>query len=216
MGIHVVIDEKTSETKPFLSRRCLVSLVISLTVLGLLFRGIPYVREQQRLSFERQNAEWRQNAYQRVKHGDDQVSIMDSKLLPMLASDADCVANLKALYFSMSEIADGDARFVSQLSNVQTLSFYDCQGADLILKNARELPITRMGFKMSRLPKDSLRTLSEFPELSKVHFGHVMFPNEIAILESLPPRIVVDIPYPAENEPWFKERGEPPDAPESR
>ncbi len=73
-----------------------------------------------------------------------------------------------------------------------------------------------MGFEMARLSNDSLRKLADFPDLTDVHFEHVMYPNEIAILETLPPRITVRIPYPAENEPGFKERGEPADAPESR
>ena len=210
-------EKNASESQPhLLSRGCLVSLVASSAFVGLLVVGIPYLREQQRLSFERQKSEWRQDAFDRVKNGDHRVSIMDSKLLPMLAHDADCIANLKELNFSMTEITADDARFVSQLMNVQTLFFYDTHGADLVLENARDLPITKMGFEMDRLSKDSLRGLSDFPGLTDVHFEHVMFPNEIAILETLPPRITVHVPYPAEDEPGFKERGEPSDAPESR
>lgn len=193
-----------------------MALVASSAFLGLIVVGIPYLREQQRLHWERQNAERRQDVYERVKHGDTRAFIMDSKLLPMLARDADCVANLKELDFSMTEVALDDARYVAQLKNVETLFFYDTHGADLVLDNARDLPITKMGFEMARLSKDSLRKLSDFPDLTDVHFEHVMYPNEIAILETLPPRITVRIPYPAENEPGFKERGEPADAPESR
>ncbi|QEG40163.1 hypothetical protein [Roseimaritima ulvae] len=194
--------------------------VIALTVLsafaGLLVIGIPHLREQRRLSFERQKAEWRQEALDRVKNGDHRVSIMDPDLLPMLAHDADCVANLKELSFSMTEIAPDNARFVSQLKNVQSLYFYDTHGADIVLEHARDLPITKLGFEMDRLSKDSLSKLAEFPDLTDVHFEHVMFPNEVAILESLPERISVHIPHPAANEPGFIERGEPADAPESR
>lgn len=191
-------------------------LVVSLAFVGLLVIGITFQREKQRLSFERQRTQWRQGSFDRVKRGDQFALIMDSKLLPMLANDADCIANLSGLSFSMTQITDEDARFVSQLSNVQTLSFYDTRGADLVLENARDLPITQMGFDMSRLYKDSLRTLSQFPDLSKLHFGHVMYPSEIAILKTLPPRITVHIPYPAEKEPWFIERGKPSDPPVSR
>lgn len=193
-----------------------MSVVASSAFVGLLVIGIPLLREQQRLSFERQKEEWRQNAFDRVKHGDHRVSIMDPKLLPMLANDADCVANLNELNFSMTAITNEDAQFVSRLSNVQTLYFYDTRGADLVLENARDLPISKMGFEMARLTKDSLRTLSDFPELTDVHFEHVMYPDEIAILKTLPSRIKVHIPYPAENEPGFKERGEPSDGPQPR
>lgn len=211
-----VTEQNASKPKPIMSRGCLVSLVVSMAFVGLLVIGIPFQREKQRLSFERQKAEWRQDAVERVKRGDQYALIMDSKLLPMLANDADCVANLNALSFSMMQMTDEDARFVSQLSNVETLSFYDTRGADLVLENARNLPIMQMGFDMSRLPKDSLRTLSESPDLSTLHFGHVMYPSEIAILKTLQPRITVHIPYPAEKEPWFIERGKPSDPPALR
>lgn len=209
-------EQNASEPKPLMSRGCLVSVVVSLAFVGLLVIGMPFLRENQRLTFERQRTQWRQDSFDRVKRGDHQVLIMDSKLLPMLANDADCVTNLNGLSFSMTQITVEDARFVSQLSNVQTLSFYDTRGADLVLENARNLPIAQMGFDMSRLSKDSLRTLSEFPNLSKARFGYVMYPSEIAILETLPPRITVHIPYPAENEPWFIERGKPSDPPALR
>jgi hypothetical protein len=208
-------ETNASETQPLLSRGCLVSMLVLLAFAGLLVVGIPYVRERQRLTFERQKAERRQGAFERVKNGDTRVLVMDSKLLPMLARDADCVANLKELNFSMTAIAPNDARFISQLKNVRVLTFYDTQGADHVLENARDLPITRMGFEMDRLSKDSLVTLADFPDLTDVHFEHLMYPNEIAVLEMLPPRIKVRIPYPAANEPGFKERGEPSDPPKS-
>ncbi|XZE36360.1 hypothetical protein SH501x_001926 [Pirellulaceae bacterium SH501] len=209
-------ETKDSQSQSPMSRGCVTALVAMTAIVGLLVVGIPYIRERQRLSFERQKSVWRQRAFDRVKNGDHRASIMDSKLLPMLASDADCVANLNELDFAMTEIMDEDAKFVSQLSNVRTLFFYDTRGADLVLENARDLPIVKMGFEMARLRKESLRSLSDFPKLKELHFEHVMFPNEIAILETLPPRITVRVPYLAENEPGFKERGEPADAPESR
>lgn len=201
---------------PLVNRGRFAILMVTLAFVVLLVIGIPYVREQQRLSFEQQKADWRQRAFDRVKNGDYRAWIMDSKILPMLASDADCVTNLKELDFSMTEITADDARHVSKMRNVQTLFFYDMRGADLVLEHSRDLPIKKMGFEMARLSKDSLRALSGFPDLTNVHFEHVMFPNEITILKELPSRINVNIPYPAENEPGFKERGEPSDAPESR
>lgn len=208
--------ETSSKPQSLISRGRVAALVALLAFAALLVFGIPYLREQKRLAFERQQAEWRQEAFDRVKNGDHSALIMDTSLLPMLARDADCVANLKELNFSMTAITQENARFVSQLKNVQTLYFYDTVGADLVLEHARDLPITRMGFEMDRLSKDSLRELADFPDLTYLHFEHVMFPNEIAILETLPPRIEVHVPYPAENEPGFEERGEPADAPVSR
>jgi hypothetical protein len=208
-------ETNASESQTLLSRGCLVALIALLVFAGLVVAGVPYLREKQRISFERQKAEWRQDAFERVKNGDTRVSIMDPKLLPMLARDADCVANLTELNFSMTEITADDAAFVAQLKNVHSLYFYDTHAAERVLRNARNLPIKKLGFEMDRLSKDSLRMLPEFPELNEVHFEHVMYPNEVAILATFPPRINVRIPYPAENEPGFKERGEPADAPES-
>lgn len=203
------------QSKLPVSRGCAAALVVMTAIAGLLVVGIPHLREQQRLSFERQKAEWRQQEFDRVKNGDHRAAIMDSKLLSMLARDADCIANLNELNFSMTQVTRDDAKFVSQFKNVQTLSFYDTHSAELILEHARDLPITEMRFEMARLSKDALRSLTDFPHLTKVRFGHVMYPNEIAVIKSLPERIAVHIPYPAENEPGFKERGEPSDAPES-
>ena len=203
-------ETNDSQSQSRASRSCVPALVVMATIAGLLAVGIQYLREQQRLSFERQKAERRQRSFDRVKNGDDRASIVDSKLLPMLANDAACVSNLNELDFDMTAITHEDARYVSRLRNVRTLYFYDTRGADLVLENARDLPIVKMGFEMARLNQDSLRSLSDFPILTEVHFEHVMFPNEIAVLEGLPPRITVRIPHPAKNEPGFKGRGEPP------
>ncbi len=109
----------------------------------------------------------------------------------------------------MTNVTRDDARFVSQLKNVQTLSFYDTRGAELILEHSRDLPITEMRFEMAGLSKESLRSLSNFHQLTKVRLVRVMHPDEIAIIDAFPQRIAVHIPYPAENEPRFKEGGQP-------
>lgn len=207
-----MIESDASKPPSPASRYCLIALI---ALSALLVVGIPYLNEQKRVSLELQKAEWRQNEFNRVKNGAQDVLIMDSRLLPMLAQDADCIANAQQLKFSMTEITPDDARFISQLTNVKTLYFYDTHGAELVLENALDLPIGKMGFEMDRLSKDALRKLSDFPVLTDVHFEHVMYPDEIALLEKLPPRITVHIPHPAVNEPGYKERGEPSDAPGS-
>ncbi len=76
----------------------LIAAQVAMTAIaGLLVARIPYLRKQQRLFFERQKAEWRQIEVDRVKNGDRRASILDSKVLSMLARDPDCVANLKSL-----------------------------------------------------------------------------------------------------------------------
>ena len=204
-------EPSTVETTPVVSRGCLKSLVLPAVILVLFVIGLPFLREQQQLALERRNVERRQKSFDAVKRGEPRVLIMDPKLLQMLADDADCVANLRELDFSMTKITAEDASHVSRMSNLELLNFYDTHGADFVLENARELPIKKMGFEMARLSKDSLRSLSDFNELTEVHFEHVMFPDEIEILKALPTRTKVQIPHPSENEPGLEKRSNRPD-----
>lgn len=183
-----------------------------LTILILLAIGLPlgisYLRRQARLNLERQRAEWRQKCFDDVKNGDTQAMVMDSLLLPMLAQDPECVANVRSLYFSMVNIDSTVAQNVASLTNVEDIGFYDTSGADIVLRHARRLPIESLFFEVSHVSHDSLRALSEFPKLKKVHFEQVMAPDEIAILKALPSGIVVEVPYLSENEPGAGDRGE--------
>ena len=108
-------ETNDSQSQSRASRSCVPALVVMATIAGLLVVGIQYLREQQRLSFERQKAERRQRSFDRVKNGDHRASIVDSKLLPMLANDAACVSNLNELDFDMTAITHEDARYVSRL-----------------------------------------------------------------------------------------------------
>jgi len=196
-----------------LSRNCLIFLVILILVAIALPLGISYLREQSRLELERLRAEWRQKWFDHVKKGHTQATVMDSLLLPMLANDPECVAKVQSLYFSMVNVDPEDAKNVARLTNVQDIGFYDTSGADVVLKHARGLPISSLFFEGSHLSHDSLRALSEFPKLKKVHFEHVMPLDEVAILKALPSRIFVEIPYPSESEPGARNSGEQPPAP---
>lgn len=204
-------EPNSIERKVGPSRGCLKSLVFPAVVLVLFVIGLPFLQEQQQLALERRNAERRQELFDAVKRGEPRALIMDSKLLQMLANDADCVANLRELDFSMTKITAEDARHVSRMSNLELLYFYGTHGADFVLENARELPIKKMGFEMARLSKDSLRSLSDFKELTEVHFEHVMVPDEIEILKALPMRTRVRIPHPSQNELGLENTSDRPD-----
>jgi hypothetical protein len=206
--IHSIARKISVERKsdnPVRRRGFLIFIVVSAAFVTLLAVGVLYLQERQRLFLEREEARWRQEAFDRVKSGEHRVTIMDPILLSMLADDAECVANLEELCFSMTKITPEESRYVSKLANVTSLFFYDTEGADFVLENARSLPIKNMGFEMARLSNDSLLALSDFPALSNVRFEHVMYADEIALLKTLPARITVHIPYPAENEPGFNQ-----------
>ena len=204
------MDAPESSPEPNRSSQSFLTYLVVLVLLAIaLPLGISYLREQSRVAIERRQAEWRQKSFDDVKNGDTQVSVMDPMLLPMLAGDEDCVANLEHLHFSMVDIKPEDAIHVAHLTNVKDMGFYDTRGADFVLKHARALPIKSMFFEMARLSADSLRSLSGFPNLTKVHFEQGMDPDEFAILKTLRSDIVVETPYPFENEPSGGNRGEP-------
>ena len=182
-------------------RDCLTCLTTALALAIAAPFGIRYLHEQSRVALERQQAAWRQKWFSEVKNGKCHVVVSDMRLLPMLAADSDCVANLVDVTFSMVNIEPADAKDISRLSNVQSIGFYDTRGAEHVLEHARGLPIEKLFFECASVPDDSLRRLSEFPGLKQVHFEQVMEPDEIAILKTLPPRISVQIPDPAENGP---------------
>lgn len=203
------MDEPDSSSKSSTSsRNCLTCLTILILFAIILPIGILYLREQARLNLERQRSEWRRKWRDDVKNGNTQATVMDSLLLPMLAKDPECVANVRSLYFSMVNIAPEDAENVASLTNVKDIGFYDTSGADIVLKHARDLPIESLFIEGSHVSHDSLRALSEFPMLKKVHFDQVMDPDEIAILKALPSGISVEVPYQLVNEPGARNRGE--------
>ena len=121
----------------------------------------------------------------------------------MLANDTDCVNNIEELHFDMVTIAPTDAEHVAKFANVRSIGFYDSRGADYVLKHSRSLPIEEMHFEMARLSEETLRSLKNFSSLKEVRFEHVLYPNEIKILKSLPPQITVHITFPSEDEPSY-------------
>ena len=133
---------------------------------------------------------------------------MDSRLLPMLANDPECVANTRTLCFSMVRIAPEDARYVARLANVKDIVFYDCTSADAVLEHACSLPIESLFFEGASVSPDSLRNLSNFPKLTNVHFEWELHPDDIVILKTLPSHITVEFPPPTENAPEGQPKAE--------
>ena len=165
--------------------------------------GITQLRQQARLSFERSKQEWRQKSFDAVKNGDSSALVMDSKLLPMLANDVDCRRIVTRLDFASTDIAASDARYVAELPNVTSITFYCTHGTKDLLLAAQMLPITDLYFEMPDLPVESYLMLKNFPHLKKVRFEHVMDDAWIDRLESQMPNVVVDAPFPRSQQPGF-------------
>ncbi len=157
--------------------------------------GFSKQRQSARRNVERQQAELRQRAFDRVKQGNSRALVMDSKLLPMLASDNECIKNVTGLDFASTKIDTVDAQLVAHLHNVTSMTFYCTQGTEDVLLAARSLPIAEIDFEMPDLPDESYLILKEYPSLKRIHFEHVMDAPWIVRLKSEMPDVIVDAPF---------------------
>lgn len=101
----------------------------------------------------------------------------------------------------MVEILPNDTVAIERFANVRHLLFYDTRGTDAVLESAKKLPIESIAFDMARPSEASLKGLAEFSRLKKVHFGHIVYPREVAILEALNPRIELHAIHRSETDP---------------
>ncbi len=195
-----------TEPKPKTSKslvRVFGCLGIIVSIGGVLAFGLIQLRQQVRLSFERSRQEWRQKSFDSVKRGDPSALVMDSKLLPMLANDAECKKTVTRLDFASTEIAVSDASSVAELPNVSSMTFYCTRGTKDLLLAARTLPVTNLYFEMPDLSPESYLMLKDFPHLKKVRFEHVMDDEWIDRLKSEMPNVMIDAPFPRSNEPGY-------------
>jgi hypothetical protein len=195
--------EQEHEHKPNVFLRVLGCLGILVVTVGIFVFGISQLRQQARLALERSREEWRQRAFDAVKQGDSSALVMDSKLLPMLANDADCRRIVTSLAFASTEIDSSDAGYVAELRNVTSMTFYCTRGTKDLLLAAQELPISDLRFEMPDLPVEHYLILKDFPHLKKVRFEHVMDDEWIDRLKSEMPSVIVDAPFPRSREPGF-------------
>ena len=176
------------------SLRSLLGCLGVIAILGCgLAWGVNYVRERARLSHERSMKEFRERTFRAVKQGRSAASIMDSKLLPMLAEDADCRSIVSRLDFFSMTIDPSDAVFVGELSNVTSMSFY-CTSGTMELLIAEKLPITELYFEMADLSDESFMILKRFPQLKQVRIEHVVKEWWIESLRSELPNVNVEAP----------------------
>lgn len=194
-------DAKSDQSNSFV--RVLGCLGIVLVLGGFLAFGLTLLREEARLSFERSKQEWRQKQFDSVKRGDSSALVMDSKLLPMLATDSDCQKNVTRLDFASTKIDSADALYIAELPNVTSMTFYCTHGTKRALRAASKLPNTDLYFELPDLPVESYLKLKDFPHLKKVRFEQVMEDEWIERLKSELPSVNIDTPYPRSQEPGF-------------
>jgi hypothetical protein len=103
-----VMDSQTDSPQQSSNRGCLIAAGVGIGLLILAIIFIRFVREKARRDFELNQAELRMEMFNQVKAGDDgsKSVIFDLLQIEMFADDADCVANLKMLYFSEVDLSD--------------------------------------------------------------------------------------------------------------
>lgn len=146
---------------------------------------------------ERTRLEARQKQFNAVKQGDTSALIMDSRLLPMLADDADCRRLLTSLTFAATDIDSAHAPHVAKLTNVTSMTFYCTKGTKDLLLAARSLSLTDLSFEGPDLQPDSYLILKDFPHLKRVRFEQVMDDALIDRLKLEMPGVTIDAPHPA-------------------
>ncbi|HEX6962289.1 MAG TPA: hypothetical protein VF175_10510 [Lacipirellula sp.] len=159
--------------------------------------------KRERQAFERRQAERRAELVEDVKSGADgsRLTITDAETLVALASDPDCVANLKTLTLGMVDLS-GDVAAASKLINVERITLYDCQGADNLLAAMKGSPVVeQIHVEVSRLSDEGVRLLATFPNLKKVRIEQVVNKARAELLRSTLPGVKVEIPFPEAAEP---------------
>jgi hypothetical protein len=166
-----VMDSQTDSPQQSSNRGCLIAAGVGIGLLILAIIFIRFVREKARRDFELNQAELRMEMFNQVKAGDDgsKSVIFDLLQIEMFADDADCVANLKMLYFSEVDLSDPHVSAAGKLTNVKTIYFYSCYNPESLLLTMKGLPsVEEVEFETSHIPDDTATLLAGFPNLKKV------------------------------------------------
>lgn len=176
-------------------RSCItIVAVVFILVSALLFAARTYMQDP----VERDRVERLHTEFDRIKAGGHSAYVFDSRLLPLLAGDADCLKNLTSLYFSMFDVRERDIKSIALMSNVREITLYGTDGAEHVIVHALELPIETVNLEQITLPKRSLRLLTHFPNLKVVAFDHVLDDAEFEFANALPETILVHCPAESE------------------
>ena len=168
------------EIKPIESkgRGCLVVAGVGVGFVILMAILIPIAREKSRRDFEQSQSELRMRLFSQVKNGDDgsRIFIFDPIQIEMLANDADCVANLKMLYFSSVDLSSPHVSAAGKLTNVRQICFYDSDNPDNLLLAMKGLhSVEEVQFETSHIPDNTATILTGFPNLKKVGIDGQIF-----------------------------------------
>lgn len=190
--------ESTNDRRP-------KSWVLALTILGIgcvLVAALAFaLLKLSEHNHQQQEAERLQKAFEGVKQGESEPLVMQSKLLTLLANDADCRQIVRGLDFAMTAIDPIDAQAIARLQNVSSMGFYCTTGTREVLLASLSLPITDLYFEMPDLEMEDYLLLKDLPNLKKVRFEHIMEDEWIERLKTELPNVVIDAPFPRSQEP---------------
>jgi hypothetical protein len=178
------------------SRGCLLAALV--LVVLLVGGGVAlYLKARDsRRRFEEHQAAHRQEEFDKVKAGDDGRGIfvfLEPKLTEMLASDPDCIANLKVLHLVSVDTSGPESAAAAKLVNVREVGFYG-GNADPILAAMKGSPaLEAVNFEVSGLSDEGVRTLATFPNLKKVLFQQIVAPEREVMLRKTLPGVVIEI-----------------------
>lgn len=174
---------------------CLIAIAIAVAVVVGIAAMMSTAQKAARRDSERKMTEWRNEAFQKVKSGDDGSGVevyRDPRLIEMLASDADCVANLTTLNLSMVDLNGPQTAAAVKLVNVKKILFYDCRGPESILTPMKGSgSIVEIGFDATLLSDDGVRLLAHFPNLKRVHFAWINEPAREKLLRDTLPGVEI-------------------------
>jgi hypothetical protein len=136
--------------------------------------------------------------YDKIKNGDDGsgIVILDPVLIEMLASDKECIANLKKLSVFSLNLSDPRISAAAKLKNVKSIDILSCSHPDKLLQAMRGIPsVEEVYFETSYLPHIAIDILGEFPNLKRVIVGDQIVSQDLEmLLKERLPGIHLDIP----------------------
>lgn len=163
-------------------------------VAGLVGFVVLYIKSEQAAA-ARQRAASRASIVASVKSGRSETHIWDLEVLPLLADDADCRANLTSVWFDMTFVDDpADPRLdrIGELTKLQTIGFYDCRDTDRILWAAKDLPaLESLTFRGAAISERGTQALSAMPNLKNLDFQQIMSQPDIDRLRELLPNVEI-------------------------
>ncbi|NLS91094.1 MAG: hypothetical protein GXX96_02800 [Planctomycetaceae bacterium] len=180
-------------TQPKAWYGCLILLGAAALLAALLVFAISLKIKYDQAEWERRQQDRREEQIAYVRSGTTNVGISDGTLVEMLLDDSTCRGTVTSIDFIMADLGDPRFRRVREFPNVTRIFFYDCSSADNVMVAVRSMPrIEWLGFEVTGISDESMRSLAELPCLKEVRFEQVMPDAKIETLKQLLPNVKIE------------------------